>query len=521
MSNKVIAIKRPVALVALALALAIGGATAWVLAAGGHTALGAGRTVAIKVASDTPAAASERVSFAAGFAPIVQPDLPAVVNISTSKMVKAEASANPFGNDPFFRQFFGNQGNPFGQQGPGQGQGPEEEKPQQQREMSLGSGVIVSTDGYILTNNHVVDGASDIKVSLQDKREFKAQLIGADPKSDLAVLKIPATDLTAITFGDSGKTQVGDFVLAIGDPFGVGKTVTMGIVSATGRTGLDIEGNEAYEDFIQTDAAINPGNSGGALINVRGELVGINTAILTGEEGGGNQGVGFAIPVDMARGIMQQLVSNGKVSRGYLGIIIQEVTPDLAKAFSLPNTNGALIGDVKPDGPAAKAGLKKGDIIVKLNGQPVEDYHTLRLQIASTPPGQTVQLGIERGSAMQTVSVTLAQLPETTEKADAESSEETPSSLAGVQVQALTSDIAQQLNLPSDTHGVVVTDVDQSSAAAEAGLQRGDVIQEVNRQPVESVDQYNRAVKAANGQEVLLLVNHGGVTHYLAISTAE
>jgi serine protease Do len=515
MSNKVIAIRRPVAAAALVLALALGGAAAWFIVAGGHTALGAARAVNIKVADDSSPAA-ERVSFAAGFAPIVQPDLPAVVNISTSKMVKADASENPFSNDPFFRQFFGNQ---FGQQGPGQAQ------PQQQREMSLGSGVIVSTDGYILTNNHVVDGATDIKVSLQDKREFKAQLIGADPKTDLAVLKIPATDLTAITFGDSSKTQVGDFVLAIGDPFGVGKTVTMGIVSATGRTGLDIEGNGAYEDFIQTDAAINPGNSGGALINVRGELVGINTAILTGNDGGGeggSEGVGFAIPVDMARGIMQQIVTNGKVTRGYLGIIIQEVTPDLAKAFNLPNTNGALIGDVKSDGPAAKAGLQKGDIIVALNGKPVEDYHTLRLQIASTAPGQTVQLGIERGGSEKTVSVTLAVLPDAPEAAAATGSGEgTPSSLAGVQVQELSSDIAQQLGLPAETHGVVVTDVDQSSSAAEAGLLRGDVIQEVNRQPVATVDQYNSAVKSAKGSEVLLLVNRAGVTHYLAISTEQ
>jgi len=522
MSDKVIAIRRPMAAAALVLALALGGATAWYIAAGGHTALGASRTVAIKVADDS-SPAMERVSFAAGFAPIVQPDLPAVVNISTSKMVKAETAENPFENDPFFRQFFGNgngNGNGGGNQFGPQGQGPDQQQPQQQREMSLGSGVIVSTDGYILTNNHVVDGATDIKVTLEDKRVFKAQLIGADAKTDLAVLKIPATDLTAITFGDSSKTQVGDFVLAIGDPFDVGKTVTMGIVSATGRTGLRIEGNGAYENFIQTDAAINPGNSGGALINIRGELVGINTAILTGEEGGGSEGVGFAIPVDMARGIMQQLVTNGKVTRGYLGIIIQPVTPDLAKAFNLATTNGALVGDVKSDGPAGKAGVHKGDIIVSLNGKPVEDYQTLRLQIAGTPPGQTVQLGIERGDSKQTVSVTLAELPDTPEAAaNTEGGEPAPNSLAGVQVQSLTPDIAQQLGLPSETHGVVVTDVDQSSAAAEAGLQRGDVIEEVNRQAVASVDQYNRAVKAGNPQEVLLLVFHNGVTSYVAIPT--
>jgi serine protease Do len=507
MNNKVIAIRRPMAAVALVLALALGGATAWFIAAGGHTALGAGRSVTLKVADDSSPAAT-RVSFAEGFAAIVQPNLPAVVNISTSKMVKNPQLQNPFENDPFFQQFFGHQ---FGGQ-----QAPEQQQPKQQREMSLGSGVIVSPDGYILTNNHVIDGASDIKVSLKDKREFKAQLIGADPKSDLAVLKIPATDLTAITFGDSAKTQVGDFVLAIGDPFGVGETVTMGIVSATGRNSLDIE-EGGYEDFIQTDAAINPGNSGGALINVRGELVGINTAILTGNEGGGNEGVGFAIPVDMARGIMQQILKNGKVTRGYLGIMIQEVTPDVAKAFGLPSSEGALVGDVKAGGPASKAGMQRGDVILTLNGQPVEDSRSLRLHIASMAPGQTVQLGVQRNQTKLSLSVTLAELPETPEAASAPGAESAPSAVAGVDVDTLTSDIAGQLGLPAETHGVVVTQVDPSSAAAETGLQRGDVIQEVNRTPVASVDQYTRAVKAANGQQLLLLINRAGTTHYVVI----
>ena len=507
MSDKVIAIRRPMAAIALVLALALGGATAWFIAAGGHTALGAGRSVTLKVADDSSPAAT-RVSFAEGFAAIVQPNLPAVVNISTSKMVKNPQLQNPFENDPFFQQFFGHQ---FGGQ-----QAPEQQQPKQQREMSLGSGVIVSPDGYILTNNHVIDGASDIKVSLKDKREFKAQLIGADPKSDLAVLKIPATDLTAITFGDSAKTQVGGFVLAIGDPFGVGETVTMGIVSATGRNSLDIE-EGGYEDFIQTDAAINPGNSGGALINVRGELVGINTAILTGNEGGGNEGVGFAIPVDMARGIMQQILKNGKVTRGYLGIMIQEVTPDVAKAFGLPSSEGALVGDVKAGGPASKAGMQRGDVILTLNGQPVEDSRSLRLHIASMAPGQTVQLGVQRNQTKLSLSVTLAELPETPEAASAPGAESAPSAVAGVDVDTLTSDIAGQLGLPAETHGVVVTQVDPSSAAAETGLQRGDVIQEVNRTPVASVDQYTRAVKAANGQQLLLLINRAGTTHYVVI----
>jgi serine protease Do len=400
-----------------------------------------------------------------------------------------------------FQQFFGQQ---FGQQ---------YQQPQQQREHSLGSGVIVSSDGYILTNNHVVDGASDIKVSLKDKREFKAQVVGTDPRTDLAVLKIPATGLTAITFGDSAKAQVGDFVLAIGNPFGVGETVTMGIISALQRSGLGIED---YEDFIQTDAAINPGNSGGALINVHGDLIGINTAILTGGEGGGNEGVGFAIPVNMARGIMEQLVKNGKVSRGYIGVGIEAVTPDLAKAFGLATPEGALVGEVEPNSPGSRAGLQRGDIILSVDGQPISDERDLRLRIAAMAPGLTVKLEIVRNGQKQTVSVTLEEFPDKT----ASASEGQPSSnaLEGVQVDELTPQIAREIGLPPGTTGVVISDVDESSSAAEAGLQRGDVIQEVNRQPVNNLEQYEKAIRAAGNGEVLLLVNRGGATRYVAIS---
>jgi serine protease Do len=464
------------------------------------TVHGAGGSVAVTVAKDNDSGA-ERVSFTDGFAPVVQPVLPAVVNIHASKIVKMPQQQMPFLNDPMFQQFFGQQ---FGQQ---------YQQPQQQREHSLGSGVIVSTDGYILTNNHVVDGASDIKVSLKDKREFKAQVVGTDPRTDLAVLKIPATGLTAITFGDSAKAQVGDFVLAIGNPFGVGETVTMGIVSALQRSGLGIED---YEDFIQTDAAINPGNSGGALINVHGDLIGINTAILTGGEGGGNEGVGFAIPVNMARGIMEQLVKNGKVSRGYIGVGIEAVTPDLAKAFGLATPEGALVGEVEPNSPGSRAGLQRGDIILSVDGQPISDERDLRLRIAAMSPGQTVKLEIVRNGQKQTVSVTLAEFPDKT----ASASEGQPSSnaLEGVQVDELTPQIAREIGLPPGTTGVVISDVDESSSAAEAGLQRGDVIQEVNRQPVNNLEQYEKAIRAAGNGEVLLLVNRGGATRYVAIS---
>ena len=499
MNAKLIQVRRPVAAAALGLCLILGGAAAWVLQANG-TVHGAGRTISVTEAKDSDAQ-GERVSFTDGFAPVVQPVLPAVVNIHASKIVKMSQQQMPFMNDPMFRQFFGQQ---FGQQ---------DQQPQEQREHSLGSGVIVSSDGYILTNNHVVDGASDIKVSLKDKREFKAQVVGTDPKTDIAVLKIPVTGLTPITFGDSARTQVGDFVLAIGNPFGVGETVTMGIVSATQRSNL---GLEDYEDFIQTDAAINPGNSGGALINVHGDLIGINTAILTGEEGGGNEGVGFAIPVNMARGIMDQLVKNGKVSRGYIGVGIEAVTPDLAKAFGMATPEGALVGEVEPDSPGAKAGLQRGDIILAVDGQAVSDEHDLRLRIAGMSPGQTVKLEILRNGQKQTVSVTLIEYPDKT--ATASQGEPSSNALQGVQVDELTPQIAHELQLPANTTGVVITDVDASSAAAEAGLQRGDVIQEVNRQPISNVQQYEKAIRASGNGEVLLLINRGGATRYVAIA---
>ena len=250
-------------------------------------------------------------------------------------------------------------------------------------------------------------------MSLGDKRQLKAKLVGADPRTDIAVIKIPATGLNPVTLGDSSKLRVGDIVLAIGDPFGVGETVTMGIVSATSRRGLDIEGQGGYEDFIQTDAAINPGNSGGALVNARGELVGINTAIISQGGGeGGNQGIGFAVPIDMARRIMEQLLSTGKVSRGYLGVTIQSVSPDLQKAFNLPSTEGALVGDVSPDSPGAKAGLQKGDVIVGLNGQNISDSYDLRLRVSQTPPGQMVKIDVIRGGQKRQMTITLAEFPE-------------------------------------------------------------------------------------------------------------
>jgi len=439
-------------------------------------------------------------NFTNGFSSVLKPALPAIVNIHTSKVVKSRGSQMPFFNDPMFRQFFGDQ--------PGMG-----EEPRSERERSLGSGVIVTSDGTILTNNHVIDGATDIKVDLSDKREFQAKLIGTDPKTDIAVLKIDATNLPMLAIGDSSKLRVGDVVFAIGEPYGLGGTATMGIISATGRGDLGIEN---YEDFIQTDAAINPGNSGGAMIDLHGNLIGINTAILA-ENGGGNQGIGFAIPINMACSVMDQIVSHGKVVRGYLGLVPQDVTPTLAKQFGLSQANGALVGEVSPDTPAARAGVKRGDVILAVNGQPVGSANDLRLRISQTAPGTNVKLQIWREGKTQDVSLALGELPEKADKAGPE--EGGSGGLEGVDVQELTADIAEQLQLAPGTRGVVVTSVDPASAAAAADLRRGDVIQEVNHKPVTNVQQYREAVAAAGKQPVLLLVNHQGVTTYTVIES--
>jgi len=514
MSNQIFQVRRSIAMVSVAIALLIGGAMAWTVASGGRPVLGASRAVTLRLADDTKPTTVG--SLTEGFAPVVEPLLPAVVNISTSKVVKTSHGQSPFEDDPFFRQFFGN---PFGggdgdEQGGG-GQGGQQ-PPQDQKEHSLGSGVIVSADGYILTNNHVVDDATDIEVVLKDKRQLKAKVVGTDPRTDIAVLKIPATGLSSVTIGDSAKMRVGDVVLAIGDPFGIGETVTMGIVSALGRRSLDIEGAGGYEDFIQTDASINPGNSGGALVNTRGQLIGINTAIIS-NGGGGNQGIGFAVPINMARHVMEQLVTNGKVTRGYLGVSIQEVTPALAKAFGLPTAEGALVGDVTSDSPGGKAGLQKGDVIVGLNGQPISDYQDLRLRVSQSAPGETAKLDVYRGGQKRQMTVTLGELPEQ-EAAAKSTPQATEDALQGVQVSGLTPDIAEQLKLPAGTRGVVVMKVDPDSAAAEGMLQRGDVIQEINHKPVTTPDQLRAAVHDAGNQSLLLLVNTQGVTRYVVIA---
>jgi serine protease Do len=494
MKSSYLHIPRWVALVLLVTALVGGG----ILAIGlkdwsGHEVFGAS-SLDLRLARN-----AEPVSlgnFTNGFASVLKPALPAVVNIHTSKVVKQKQSQFPFFSDPMFRQFFGDQ---FGV-----------EPPRAQRENSLGSGVIVTPDGTILTNNHVIDGATDIKVDLSDKREFQAKLVGTDPKTDIAVLKIQATDLPTLPIGDSSRLHVGDVVFAIGEPYGLTSTATMGIVSATGRGGLNIEG---YEDFIQTDASINPGNSGGAMIDLHGDLVGINTAILA-ENGGGNQGIGFAIPINMARSVMEQIVSHGKVVRGYLGLLPQDVTPALAKQFGLSQPTGALVAEVEPNTPASRAGLKRGDVILALNGQTVASANDLRLRVSQTAPGTNVKLQISRDGKTQDVNVALGELPEKAEKTGPEENE--GGGLEGVNVQTLTPDLAEQLQLPAGTRGVVVTSVDPASPAA-SNLQRGDVIQEVNHKPINSIEGYRQAISAAGKGPVLLLVNTQGVTRYVVI----
>lgn len=441
-----------------------------------------------------------------GFAPVVKKVTPAVVNISSTKVSKA--SAQSFGempDDPLFQQFFGN-GNGPNRQFSRPRQAPE------QRERGVGSGIVMTPDGYILTNNHVVDGATDVTVTLADKRELKAKVIGTDPKSDIAVLKIDATDLPCITVGDSSKVQVGDYALAVGDPFGVGQTVTMGIVSATGRTHLGIED---YENFIQTDAPINPGNSGGALVNDRGELIGVNTAILAnGSEG--NQGIGFAIPANMATDVMQQIVKNGKVTRAYLGIVPQDLTPAMAKAFGEKDTHGALVGDVSANSPASRSGLEKGDIILDVDGKPVEDANDLRMKISMMAPDAGVNLKVFRNGAERQVAVKLGELPTTEAAVQHESGDSSSSALAGVSVGDLDAGSAHDLGIAPNTQGVVVTNVSPSSQAADAGLRKGDVIQEVNRKPVRNTSDFERALRGSKEQP-LLLVNRRGSTMYLAV----
>jgi serine protease Do len=437
------------------------------------------------------------------FKPIVKKVTPSVVNIYSAKTVRQSPAFAPFFDDPFFRQFFGV---PF------------ENIPRERREQSLGSGVIVTEDGYILTNNHVVDGADEIKVALaDDKSVYDAKVIGTDPQTDIAVLKIEGKNLPAITITDSDQLEVGDVVLAIGNPFGVGQTVTMGIVSAKGRGGMGIVD---YEDFIQTDASINPGNSGGALVDAAGRLVGINQSIIS--RSGGNQGIGFSVPINLARYVMERLIADGKVTRGYLGVLIQPVTPDLAKEFKLPDNTGALIGEVTKDSPAEVAGLKEGDVIIEFNGKKVSDSRHLRLMVSQTAPGTKADVKLLRDGKEKSLTVKLGELPggglarsdsrpgglRRSPQADA---------LDGVTVDDLDARSRRQFNIPNHVQGALVVNVEPDSPAAAAGLQPGDVILEINRQRVENADEAVRLSEQVKGNRVLLRVYSRGGSRFVVV----
>jgi serine protease Do len=479
-------------------AILLAGFAGWGVVRASQKYISPGMHLAMKFAD--PAEGPSRT----GFAPVVKSVLPDVVNISTSKVLHTSSRFDfPEEMPPFFQQF-------FGPDFPGPNSENRAPRQREQREDSLGSGVIVTPDGYILTNNHVVDGATDVRVTLSDKRQLKAKVVGADPKTDIAVLKVDGTSFPAITIGDSSKVQIGDYALAIGDPFGVGQTVTMGIISALNRGNLGIED---YEDFIQTDAPINPGNSGGALVNDRGELIGINTAILS-HGSGGNQGIGFAIPVNLVRKVMDQIVDHGKVTRAYLGIVVQDVTPSIAKAMGLKEVKGALVGDVNSSGPAQRSGLQRGDVILEVNGRPVDDSRQLRMTISMMNPDSTVSLKFLRNGNTSDVTVKLGELPSDGKEARTEEGS-SEGALQGVTLENLDSQTARELGLPSGTTGAVVTDISPSSPLASAGLQRGDVIQEVNHQPVKNVAQLEEAVRKA-GNNPLLLVNRHGTTLFIA-----
>jgi serine protease Do len=446
---------------------------------------------------EAPPTAPGAVNFQNGFAPVVERVRGAVVNISTTKVIRPPGPEQaPFFSNPLFRDFFGRGMEP----------------PRARREQSLGSGVLVSKDGYVLTNSHVVHGASEVLVSLPDRRELKARIIGADPKTDIALLRIPGDDFTFARFGDSSRVRVGEFALAIGDPLGLGQTVTFGIISATGRGNVGIVD---YEDFLQTDAAINPGNSGGALVNTDGELIGIPTAIATTGGGQGNQGIGFAVPSNLAREVMRQIEQRGRVIRGWLGVAVQDVTPTMAAALGLEAASGALVSDVTEGSPAAKAGLARGDVVVAMDGKPVVDSRSLRMHVAETSPGTRIGLSVWRDRRRLEVSAVLGEMPAGEPRPP--STEPSPATALGMRVAPLTPDAMRALGVPEGTTGVVVAAVQPGSRAEAAGLRPGDVIQEVDRKRVRSPDELRRATEVGGPGPLLVLVLRGGHTHYVAI----
>ncbi len=495
-------------------AASIGGGLIAALAVATHT----NSPVYVTAKADTSNQKLEGLSNS--FADVIEKASPAIVNIQSTRVIKAseqQQGENPLSSDPFFRQFFG------GRQGGAQ-------RPHAQREQGLGSGVIVDPNGYILTNNHVVEKATTVKVTLLDKREFTAKVVGADPQSDVAIVKIDAGgSLPALPLGNSDAARVGDLCFAIGNPFGYDHTVTMGIVSAKGRS---LEGQTHIQNFIQTDAAINPGNSGGALINARGQLIGMNTAIITGGNsfGGeaGNVGIGFAVPVNLAKSVMDQLIKTGKVSRGYMGVTLGALSPELAEKLGVKDTHGAVVEDVAPDGPGKKAGLQSGDVVTGINGSKVEDYNELTLAVISHAPGSKVTLDVVRNGQPTKVDVTLGQRPNTldwnkkgqqgedNQNGDDQADANGNVTVRGITVENLTPELAQQVQAPETAKGVVVDDVDQASTAAGV-VGRGVVITAVERHPVKTVDDFKRLMNENQNKSVLLTVMSGGQTAFTVL----
>jgi Do/DeqQ family serine protease len=508
MSN-VVQFRRSTAILTL-VAASIGGGLIAAFAVATHS----NSPVSVVARADTN---TQRVSqLSNSFADIIEKASPAVVSIRMTRIIKAsdqQGGSNPLLSDPFFRQFFG----------PNMRQ-------RDQREQGLGSGIIVTPAGYILTNNHVVEKASSLKVELSDGRDFTGKVVGTDPQTDLAVVKINATDLPTLPFANSDGARVGDLCFAIGNPFGQDHTVTMGIVSAKNR---HLEAGTYLQNFIQTDAAINPGNSGGALINARGELIGINTMILTGGSSfggeGGNVGIGFAVPSNMAHQVMDQIMKGGKVSRGYMGVTLGNVTAELAPQFGLKEPRGAIIDQVTPGAPGDKAGLKMGDVVTAIDGKQVKGMDDLTMEVVAHAPGSTVTLDIVRDGKPMKVNVTLGSRPGGVDWAsnnrhgddngdnNDQDNGSANATVRGITVETLTPDLAQQINVPPTTKGVVVDDVDQSSPAADAPLGRGTVIMQVDRHPVTNVQDFKRLMNAAQGKAVLLTINQGGTTAFTVV----
>ncbi len=524
---------RRIATVASAIVLAVGIAVA--CTSNGRAEAGAPRdtrSALYREAAGAPAAGPEPGVALPSLAPLIDKLKPAVVNISTTTVTK----------NPHRFSFRGTPRNPHGGGGGGGGGGegdqgmedfferffgrPAPEMPEEQRGQSLGSGFILNGEGFILTNNHVVANATDIRVRMSDNREFTAKLVGRDPLTDVALIRLnnPPKDLPTVVLGDSDALRQGDWVLALGSPFGLTETATVGIVSAKHRAGINPGGT--YDDFIQTDAAINPGNSGGPLFNFRGEVVGINTAIVSPQIG---QGIGFAVPVNMAKSILPQLREKGKVVRGFVGVRVSELTPDLAQAFGVaPDTKGALVQGVVPKGPAAKAGVEAGDIVVALNGKPVESSGALTRGVALVPPGQKVTLTILRKGEKKDFSFPVVQRSENEDRVGQEGEEDqgggqpqresSKSPKLGVQLAPLTPDVAREMGVQGDTSGGVVVDVVAGGPADRAGIQRGDLILEVNRQAVTKPEQVASAVgKMKDGQMALLRVKRGDAAIFVAV----